>query len=298
MPPQSGALYQSGAFLGPCRRQARLRPDFCAARPCPKTETFCDTDGQNRAKRDRKAYGSPILITSMNKNRKPKISKPNLLRSKNTSSGKRNGLDVVRSGYNEGCKSEGRNYVEWMAKMADFIRKPPDMPKGERDGRVSAVPAAVLKSEGWPSHWGLARHFAKHPGDLKRRVGPVRNHAIRRAGRAGAEHFRLPKPRRCHEARRVRVRGSFETCGRLRPSAGVAGPAALSGGKTPPTPFLLRNVLPNASGSPPTVRPNPDSNVRRHPPSLWPRNFPLHRRAPAGESRRPARTRPPRLQIF
>ena len=126
----------------------------------------------------------------------------------------------------------------------------PGMPKGERDGRVSAVPAAVLKSEGWPSHWGLARHFAKHPGDLKRRVGPVRNHAIRRAGRAGAEHFRLPKPRRCHEARRVRVRGSFETCGRLRPSAGVAGPAALSGGKTPPTPFLLRNVLPNASGSP------------------------------------------------
>ena len=56
-----------------------------------------------------------------------------------------------------------------MEKTADFIRKPLDLPKGERDRRVSSILVAILKSEEGPFHWGLARHFAKHPGDLKRR---------------------------------------------------------------------------------------------------------------------------------
>ena len=55
-----------------------------------------------------------------------------------------------------------------MGKIADFVRKLPDIPKGEKDRRVSAVLAAVLKSEERLSYWRLARRFAKHPGDLKR----------------------------------------------------------------------------------------------------------------------------------
>ena len=56
-----------------------------------------------------------------------------------------------------------------MGKIADFVRKLLDIPKGEKDRRVSAVPAAVLKSEERLSCWGLVKHFAKHPGDLERR---------------------------------------------------------------------------------------------------------------------------------
>ena len=50
-----------------------------------------------------------------------------------------------------------------MGKIADFVRKLLDIPKGERDRRVSAVPAAVLKPEEGPFHWVLVKHFAKPP---------------------------------------------------------------------------------------------------------------------------------------
>ena len=103
------------------------------------------------------------------KNRRPKISKPNLPRSKNNPSGKKNDPDIDWSKYAEGRKSGGRNCVERMAKTADHMRKLLGLPKGERDRRVSAVPAAVLKSEENLSYWGLVKHFAKHPGDLERR---------------------------------------------------------------------------------------------------------------------------------
>ena len=43
--------------------------------------------------------------------------------------------------------SEGRNYVEWMVDVADFIRKLPDISSGEKDRRVSAMLVAILKSE-------------------------------------------------------------------------------------------------------------------------------------------------------
>ncbi len=55
-----------------------------------------------------------------------------------------------------------------MEKIADFVRKLLGIPKGERDRRVSAVLVAILKSEEKLSYWGLVKHFAKHPGDLKR----------------------------------------------------------------------------------------------------------------------------------
>ena len=74
----------------------------------------------------------------MNKNRRPKISKPNLPRSKNNPSGERNDPDVDRPEHAEGRKSEGRNCIEWMGKIPDFVRKLLDIPKGERDRRVSA----------------------------------------------------------------------------------------------------------------------------------------------------------------
>ena len=70
------------------------------------------------------------------KNRRSKISKPNLPRSKNNPSGERNDPDIDWSRYAEGSKSECRNYVEWMGKIADYIRKPLGILKGERDGRV------------------------------------------------------------------------------------------------------------------------------------------------------------------
>ncbi len=54
-----------------------------------------------------------------------------------------------------------------MGKIADRIRELLGVPKGEKDRRVSAVPTAVLKPEEGPFHWGLARHFTKHPGYLK-----------------------------------------------------------------------------------------------------------------------------------
>ena len=127
------------------------------------------TDRTARA-RDRKAYGSAILIASMSKrNKKSKINKSNLPRSKNSPSGKRNDPDIDWTKYAEGRKSEGRNYIEWMAKVADFVRKLLGIPKGKKDRRVSAVPAAALKSEEGSSRWGLAGHFAKRPGGLERR---------------------------------------------------------------------------------------------------------------------------------
>ena len=83
----------------------------------------------------------------MNKrNGKSKINKPNLPRSNNSPSGKENDPDVDWPRHAEGRKSEDRNYVEWMAKVADFERKRLGVPKGEKDGRVSAESAAVLKS--------------------------------------------------------------------------------------------------------------------------------------------------------
>ena len=106
------------------------------------------------------------MISDPNCQHEQKIAKPNLPRSKNNSSGKRNDPDIDWSKYAEGRKSEGRNYVEWMGKIADFIRKMLGIPKGNRDRRVSAILVAILKSEEGLSYWGLARHFAKHPGDL------------------------------------------------------------------------------------------------------------------------------------
>ena len=105
----------------------------------------------------------------MNKKRKAKDKQAKPARSKNNPSGKRNDPDVDWPRYAEGRKSEGCNYVEWMGKIADFVCKLLGIPKGERDRRVSAVLVAVLKSEEGPFHWRLARHFAKHPGDLERR---------------------------------------------------------------------------------------------------------------------------------
>ena len=102
------------------------------------------------------------------RSRKSKADRPNLPRSKNNPSGKRNDPDIDWSKYAEGRKSEGRNYVEWMGKIADFIRKLLGIPKGKRDRRVSAIPVAISKSEERLSYWGLARYFAKLPGALER----------------------------------------------------------------------------------------------------------------------------------
>lgn len=41
-----------------------------------------------------------------------------------------------------------------MAKMADYIRELPSVLKGEKDGRVSAALAVILKSEDVLYHWG------------------------------------------------------------------------------------------------------------------------------------------------
>ena len=103
------------------------------------------------------------------RNRKSKISKPNLPRSKNDPSGKRNDPDVDWPKYNDGRKSGGRNYVKWMPKLADRIREAPGIPEGERDRRVSAMRVSLVRSEEGLSYWGLVKHFAKRPGDLKRR---------------------------------------------------------------------------------------------------------------------------------
>ena len=78
---------------------------------------------------------------------KQKIDGPNLPRSKNGPSGKRDDPDIDWPRYAEGRKSEGGNYIKWMGKIADFIRKVLGIPKGERDGRISAVLVAILKSE-------------------------------------------------------------------------------------------------------------------------------------------------------
>ena len=66
--------------------------------------------------------------------------------------------------YAEGRKSGGRNYVEWMAKTAYFVRKLLGISKGERDSRVSPILAAILRSEEGMSYWGPVKHFTKLPG--------------------------------------------------------------------------------------------------------------------------------------
>ena len=96
--------------------------------------------------------------------KKQKIDMSNLPRSKNNPSGKRNDPDIDWSKYAEGRKSEGRNYIEWMGKVADFIRKMLGIPKSKRDGRVSAILVAISKSEEGPFPWGLARYFASFRG--------------------------------------------------------------------------------------------------------------------------------------
>ena len=83
------------------------------------------------------------------------------------------------------------------------MRKRPDIPKGGGggDGRVSAVPAAVLKSREHPFRQGPVKRFAERPGDPERRdagrgaIGVKRfakvrvarptRHGMRRGGRAG-----------------------------------------------------------------------------------------------------------------
>ena len=103
------------------------------------------------------------------RSRKPKISKPNLPRSKNNPSGKRNDPDVNWPKYNDGRKPEGHNYAKRMPKLAGRMREALGIPEGEKDRRVSAMLASLVKSEEGLSHWGLVRRFAKHPGDLERR---------------------------------------------------------------------------------------------------------------------------------
>ena len=64
------------------------------------------------------------------RSRKSKINKSNLPRSKNNPSGKRNDPDVDWSKYNEGRRSEGRNYARWMPRLADRMREALGVPEG------------------------------------------------------------------------------------------------------------------------------------------------------------------------
>ena len=68
------------------------------------------------------------------KRRKSKISKPNLPRSKNNPSGKRNDPDIDWPKYAEGRKSEGRNYARRMPRLADRMREELGIPKAGRAG--------------------------------------------------------------------------------------------------------------------------------------------------------------------
>ena len=52
-------------------------------------------------------------------------------------------------------------------RIADTAREILGVAPGARDGRVSAILASILKSEENLSHWGLIRHFDRHPGDLE-----------------------------------------------------------------------------------------------------------------------------------
>ena len=136
--------------------------------------------------------------------------------------------------------------MERTGKIADYMRNLPGLPKGEGDGRASAVPAAVLKPEEGPFHWGLARHFAKRPGDLKRRgldrphgksryrlrvwqtddailheiIGRVAGDAAARGAdmtdSAGFRHIRIPRPAQL-QVRRDQREAVLKTARRARP---------------------------------------------------------------------------------
>ena len=108
-----------------------------------------------------------------------------------------------------------------MAKVADHIRKRPGTPKGKNDGRVSAVPAAVLKSEEGPSHGGWQDTSPS-------RLQPQPGHR-RRSRSKGPRRPRQPAPRRNPPARVAAGGCRMIRRGRAR----VAGPkpdAAVRGG--------------------------------------------------------------------
>ena len=50
-----------------------------------------------------------------------------------------------------------------MPRLADHMREALGIPEGEKGRRVSAMLVALVKSEEGPSHWGLVKHFDKHP---------------------------------------------------------------------------------------------------------------------------------------
>ena len=95
-------------------------------------------------------------------------SNPNRPRSKNNPNGKRNDPPINWSKYNKGRKSEGKNYNEWMSKIAHKAHEILGIPEGEYDWRVSAILVSIVKSEEKLTYWGLVKHFEKHPGDLER----------------------------------------------------------------------------------------------------------------------------------
>ncbi len=144
-------------------------PKLAARGPCPKTETPNEPTDRPARAQDRKAHGSTILTASMGgRNGKPKTSKPNLARSKNAPSGTRGDPDAGWPRHAEGRKSEGRNHVEPTAN-GRLYKQAAGCPQ-RREGRARlGHTMAVLKSGEGPSRWGLARHFAKHSGDLERR---------------------------------------------------------------------------------------------------------------------------------
>ena len=104
----------------------------------------------------------------MSKSKNKPTPNPNRPRSKNNPDGKRNDPHIDWPTYNEGRRSEGRRYTEWLPKVADKAREIMCIPQGERDWCVSAILVSLVKSEEDLSYWGLVKHFDKHPGDLER----------------------------------------------------------------------------------------------------------------------------------
>ena len=130
-----------------------------------------------------------------------------------------------------------------------------------------------------------------------RRAEPVRNFAARRARRASAGR---------------RGRGRLEASGPTSPLRGSRRPRSPCGreGIHRPRPFC-GTAYRTPRDAPFTVRPNAGLDIRGRPPSLRPavlryavkrrparRRIRTAQRPPGTPGRRPARTRPPRLQIF
>ena len=78
---------------------------------------------------------------------KRKTANPNRYRSKSNPSSKRNDPDVDWLRYAGGRKSECRDCAKWMPRLANHARGVPGLSEGEKDGRVSVVPAALVRPE-------------------------------------------------------------------------------------------------------------------------------------------------------